>query len=419
MTLRHNESIREVFSVLCQPWTKMSPHESTSRPHPESIRLVAVAGIVLVLCTIAFVFPAAGQGPAHSTNSEADQFVRQGIAARQHGDNRSAIEDFKKALAIQPEMAAAHKELGEVLAAAGDLDAAIQEDTRALELVSDKTPVRTNLGLAYYKKGDLLHAREQYEAVHAIAPRDVNAAVMLGYIYVKLGKEAEAVSLLTPMEAGHESNMDLEYVLAFSLIQTGNDKDGVPRIEKVAKATHRADAYVIAGASLLHRGKMSAARVDLDAAMKLDSSIPGLPSMAGQACYALGDMKSATLDFQTALRQNPRDFDANLDLGAIRLKERDFEDAQALLELAVELQPGSPIGRLELAKLHAAMGNYSKAAAILEELVKTEPNWMQAHWDLATAYFELDRPEDGKRERGIAQKLRAHLQNAADPSQTH
>jgi cytochrome c-type biogenesis protein CcmH/NrfG len=77
-------------------------------------------------------------------------------------------------------------------------------------------------------------------------------------------------------------------------------------MEKVAKETHRAVAYVIAGAPLLHRQQMSDACADLDAAMQMDPAIPGLATMAGQARYAMGDSQTATLAFQTALRQNPR-----------------------------------------------------------------------------------------------------------------
>jgi len=135
--------------------------------------------------------------------------------------------------------------------------------------------------------------------------------------------------------------------------------------------------------------------------------MPGLSTMVGQAQYALGDMKAATLAFQAALRQNPQDFDANVDLGAIRSKEHDYANARPLLELALELNPKSPLARMEMAKLDVATGRYTEAAAALEELVKAEPNWLDAHWELATAYFELDRPEEGKRERMIAQELKA------------
>jgi Flp pilus assembly protein TadD len=364
----------------------------------------------LSLLPVLSFLAAAAQAPKQPALPDANELVRAGIAAQQHGDNRSAIEDFQKALVIRPDMVEAHTGLGAALAAAGQLDAAIAEDTRALALASDKTAVRMNLGMAYYKKGDVPHAREQFETVHAAMPLDVSAAVLLGYVYIEMGKEAEAVDLLTPLEPDHKSNMDLEYVLAFSLIQTGKDEEGVSRMEKVAQTTHRADAYVIAGAALLHRQEMSRARIDLDAALSLNPSIPGLASMAGQACYAMGDMQAATLDFQAALRQNPRDFNANLDLGAIRLQEKNFADARPLMELALELQPRTPIARLEMAKLDEAMGKFPEAAVVLEALVRDEPNWIDAHWDLANTYFELNRHEDGKRERQIAQDLRIRQQ---------
>jgi tetratricopeptide (TPR) repeat protein len=161
---------------------------------------------------------------------------------------------------------------------------------------------------------------------------------------------------------------------------------------------------------------MLAARIDLDAAMQLDPSIPGLATMAGQARYAMLDMKESALAFQAALRQNPRDFNANLDLGAIRLKERDLENARPLLELALELQPASPLARLEMAKLNETTGRYAEAAATLEDLVKAEPNWVDAHWELAAAYIELHRAEEGKRERMIAQQLRFAQQKAEPES---
>jgi tetratricopeptide (TPR) repeat protein len=363
--------------------------------------------VALALCLHA----AHGQAPPQAASSDVDGLMRTAIAAQQHGDNQSAIENFRKVLAIRPDIVEARAGLGAALAASGQLDAAIAEDTAALDAAPDKTAVRLNLGTAYYKKGDLAHAREQFEAVHAAKPLDVSAAVMLGYVYNKMGRYAEAVDLLTPFEPDHDSNMELEYALAFSLIQTGNVQEGISRMEKVAKATNRADAYVIAGAALLKGHEMTGARIDLEAAMHLDQSIPGVASMAGQACYALEDMKSATLYFQTALRQNPRDFDANLDLGAIRLDEQNFDDARPLLELAVELQPRSPIARLEMAKLDVILEKNAEAAAVLEDLVKAAPNWMDAHWTLATAYYGLNRPEDGKRERMIAQGLKLRQQD--------
>jgi tetratricopeptide (TPR) repeat protein len=273
-----------------------------------------------------------------------------------------------------------------------------------------------NLATAYFKKGDLANARAEGEAVHAAAPADLAAAVLLGSVYIKMDREAEAVDLLFPMEKSHESNLDLEYVLGFSLIQTGRDKEGVPRMEKVAQARHSASAYVIAGATHLHKGEMETALIDLDAAMSLDPKIPGLATMAGQARYAMHDMAAAAAAFQLALRANPTDPTANLDLGAIRLKEGDYKNARPLLELALQLQPKDPLGRIEMAKLDVVTERYAEAETMLEDLVKDEPNWADAHWELALVYTELKRPSDGRRERMIAQELRA---KALDDSKDH
>ena len=149
-------------------------------------------------------------------------------------------------------------------------------------------------------------------------------------------------------------------------------------MEKVAAATHSANAYVIAGSSHLQRGKMRDALTDLNAAFRLDPAIPGLSTMVGQAEYALGDMSAAALSFRVALRANSEDFTANLDLGAIRLKERDFNTARPLFDLALRLQPKSPLARLEMAKLNLATGKTAESVIALEDLAKKlNPNGLR------------------------------------------
>jgi tetratricopeptide (TPR) repeat protein len=357
-----------------------------------------------------------GQAPEPSP-ANADEFLRRGIEAQQQGDVKSAIDDYRKALAIHPDLAEARANLGAALAADGQFDAAIEEDTRALANAPDKTAVRMNLALAYYKKGDLQHARPEFEAVHAARPNDISAAMLLGYIEMKLGKGTAAVDLLAPLERGHESNMDFEYVLALALIESGNEDEGLPRMEKVARATRSAEAYVIAGSTRLHRREFREARVDLDAAVELNPSIPGLYTLTGQARDALGDTDAALHAFQAALRADPRDFTANLYLGTIHLKQRELDSARPLLELASQLQPQAPQARLQMAKLNAMTGKYAEAASALEDLEKADPNWLDPHVELAALYYKLHRPGDGQRERSIVDQIEARQQKAGPPKQ--
>lgn len=352
-----------------------------------------------------------------ATMSEADDYLRKGIAAQQHNDLTAAIDDYRKALAIDPKLAEARANLGAALSAAGQFDDAIAEDTKALAAAPDKTGVRMNLGLAYYKKGDMENAHTAFEAVHAARPQDLSAAVLLGYTDIKLGKSNEAAAMLTPLENGRESNMDLEYVLAFALIDSGEETAGLPRMEKVARATQSADAYFIAGSARLRRREFHEARADLDASLDLHGNFPGLYTMAGQARDALGDTQAAQPAFVEALKQDPRDFTANLYLGTMRLKERDLDTARPMLELALQLQPDSPMARLQIAKLDGMTGKFSDAAGILEQLEKADPGWIDPHIELAAIYYKLHRPDDGQRERDIVQQIEARQQTAGPPRQ--
>lgn len=349
--------------------------------------------------------------------NEADDYLRKGIAAQQRNDLNAAIEDYRKALAIDPKLAEARANLGAALSAAGQFDAAIEEDTKALASAPDKTAVRMNLGLAYYKKGDMENAHTAFESVHAARPQDVAAAVLLGYTDIKLQKSSDAATMLTPLENGRENNMDLEYVLAFALIDSGEETAGLPRMEKVAKATHSADAYFIAGSARLHRREFHEARADLDTAIDLHGNFPELYTMAGQARDALGDTEAAQPAFEEALKQNPRDFVANLYLGTMRLKQRDLDTARPMLELALQLQPQSPQARLQMAKLNGMTGKYAEAATTLEDLEKADPNWIDPHIELAAIYYKLHRPDDGQRERDIVQQIEARQQKAGPQKQ--
>jgi tetratricopeptide (TPR) repeat protein len=262
-----------------------------------------------------------------------------------------------------------------------------------------------DLGMDYYKKGDLPHARSEFEAAHTARPNDMQAAILLAYTYNKMDRPQEAVDLLSPLEAGQEANSELEYGLGYALIQTGRWKEGVPRLEKVAAATHSAEAWLLAGATRLNSEPPSDARADLDTALKLNPSIPGLYTMDAQAHYAMGEADKAILAYEAGLKANPMDFMASLDLGNILLDKGDLERAKPLLELAFQLEPGFPRARLEMAKVKEMSGGYAEAATILEGLVKAEPDWLSPHWELSLVYFKLNRQDEGKREREIVKRL--------------
>ena len=281
----------------------------------------------------------------------------------------------------------------------------------------DDATAQMNRAIADYRSGDLNHARQELSMLHASHPKDVRAAVLLGYTYIQLGRDAEAYDAVASVEKGNESNLDLEYVLAYAMIRTGRADEGVPRMEKVARTKGTADAWMIAGTMRFDRKQYHEAQADVEEAIKINPKYPGAQTLFGKCRFAFSDNEGAVPAFEAALRANANDVDANLYLGVLRAKEGNYEAASQLLELALKLQPGLPIAQLELAKVYRSQGNSSGAIQLLEALTKSDPDWPEPHVILSSLYYIVNRPEDGKREREIVARLWAQPPAAGLPKQ--
>ena len=340
-----------------------------------------------------------------------DRLLKQAIEAQQHGDFSAAIRDYRKILELRPNEVEAKVNLGAALAHVGQFDEAITLYRSALMSLKEKNPVLLNLALAYYKKGDFENAREQFEILHDAQPNALQVVILLGDCDVRLGKTDAAVNLLEPLESKYSQNMDFEYVLGSALINAkGRRREGVARMEKVAKANSGADSYMIAGATLLQLNEYEQARQDLEQALRLKPTLPGLYTLVGTARDKTGDVDDAETAFREALKTNPDDFEANLYLGAILYKRRDIAEAKGYLDRALRLKPADSMARYEAAMLKSTSGDYETATRELELLVKDDPEWLEPHVELATLYYRLHRPEDGAKERQIVDSLTAKQQ---------
>src|ERR1700722_4650415 len=368
--------------------------------------------------TLIFLTLFAAAAPAQEPNP--DQLLSRAIDAQQHGDYQSAIRDYRKLLELRPNTIEAKVHLGASLAHVGDFDGAIAMYRSALPQLSEKSNseknnfqrngVLLNLALAYYKKGDFENAAEQFETLHKATPADVRVAILLGDSDVHLDKPATAVELLEPLEPANAQNLDLEYVYGTALIKVGKRRDGVTRIEKVAKAGNSADVYFLAGSTFLDLNEFESARRDLDEALRLDPKLPGIYTLAGTARDKTGDIKAGEVAFREALKLNPDDFEANLYLGAILYRERHMDEAKPYLDRALRLKPNNSMARYESAMFESTSGQYETAAQDLEKLVKDDPTWLEPHEELANLYYRLHRPADGAKEREIIDKLTADQQ---------
>ncbi len=362
----------------------------------------------LLFCAL---FPALFAGMIGAQEENPDQLLKQAIDEQQRGDFSAAIRDYRKVLELRPNEIQARVNLGVALAHSGQFDEAIAVDRSALTASKDKDPILLNLALAYYKKGDFENARQQFEILHDAQPSRLQVVILLGDSDLHTGKSEAALSLLEPLESKYSQSMDFEYELGLALIQTkGRRRDGVARMEKVAKAGSDASAYVLAGSTLMDLNEYEQARQDLEEALHLNPRIQKIYTLVGTARDKTGDAKDAESAFREALKANPDDFEANLYLGAILYKRRELEEAKGYLDRALRLKPADSMARYEAAMLKSKSGDDETAAKELEQLVKDDPDWLEPHIELASLYYRIHRPEDGAKERQIVDSLTAKQQ---------
>jgi tetratricopeptide (TPR) repeat protein len=355
---------------------------------------------------VAFLIAA---GVACAQSSDPKQLFQDAVAAQQRGDVALAVRKYQELLRSYPDALEVRANLGAALAKLNRYDEAI-EQYRAVLAKKENAGLRLNLALAYYKKGAWRDAVQQFETLRAAQPDDARAATLLAECYTNLGQDEKVIATLKPLDAAHPGDLSVEWLLGSALIRAGHPREGLDLVVRVAREGNRPEAYLLAGKTALQLSEFEPARDYAAAAAKLNPKLPGVDTLRGTVLTYLGDNEAAAAALRTAVDADPKDFDAQVGLGAVLHTNRDLDGAREHLQRALQLKPDSNLARYEWARLERTQGQVEAAAKDFEKVVRADPKWAQPHVELAALYFRMDRQEDGERERAIYDRLTAEQQ---------
>ena len=130
--------------------------------------------------------------PLAAKQPDADVLNAYGIALSQSGRNQEAMQQFQRALTIDPNNAPAHQNLGIAALRMNDLRAAEEQLMRALEL-NPRLPLALNtLGVVYVRKGDPVRAYDAWKRAFELDRRQYDALFNMALISAQRGDQAEA-----------------------------------------------------------------------------------------------------------------------------------------------------------------------------------------------------------------------------------
>lgn len=326
------------------------------------------------------------------------------------GDLEGAAAEYKQFLQSHPEATAIHSNLGAALAGLGRFEQAIGEYKIALTQSPGLTAARLNLALCYYKMGRFQDAAMELEKVHRETSGNRQAVLLLADCYMRLGREPDVIRVLEPEETKSPDDLAIAYLLGTAYIRQKRVAEGQVLVDRILRNGNSAEAHLMLGSAKMGVNDFSGARDEFAKAVAMNPNLPEVHVLYAKALMLSGDSDMSEKEFAAELRHDPYNFEANLQLGAMAKQEQKNAEARTYFERAGETRPGDPGVAYQLALLSLEDGSLDKAREMLEALTRESPQFIEAHVSLAQVYYRLKRPEDGKRERDIVQKLTAEIQ---------
>jgi len=336
----------------------------------------------------------------------------------------------------------------------GDANGAIRELDKAADSLRSPTP-HYGLGLIYYDRHDLLHARSELEkaternsesfrarallgrvlrdlgktkeALTALAEAERDAPALttvhaaLGRLYLDLGRWREARAQLRTVIDGGKATADDKLGYAEATLQLGFVADGEKAIKdaldagalqpKVARLRLIAQSWkgpkeALAAARLIDKQRVGAGARDVQLAI-----------LDGDAWRRAGDLRRAADAYRSALFGDP--LHANLGLGRVQLAANQLADAEVSYRAAVGAWEKGKSGLDDLTDARVGLGRTllqkkaaADATAPLLAAVGEDPESPDARFWLGRAYADQGQPDKARPQLEKATELDDHFTDA-------
>lgn len=355
---------------------------------------------------------------ASSQTTETGVERSQALALEQQGRVPEAEAAWQHLAKLRPSGAAeANAHLGLLKAREEKYKEAIAYYDKALALNPKFPGVRMNLGLAYFKSGDLGSAIATFEpllgSVQKGSQEEARLSALLGLAHYGIGEFPSAVPYLKAAAAADAQNSQLRLYLAQSCLAAKNYECVFDTYREILILDpDSAEADMLAGEGYDELKDESKALEQFQAAVRANPKLPDAHFGCGYLLWRAKKFDEAEAEFKAELANNPDHPLALTYLADSQIHLNRPENAQAYLERAVQLQPGLDLAHVDLGTIYQQLGRSADAERELKAAEKLSPSDSKVHWQLGRFYQSIGRREDANAEFDKTRRL----QESADQS---
>jgi tetratricopeptide (TPR) repeat protein len=306
---------------------------------------------------------------------------------------------------------------GHVYLAKGQAGKAEAEYRRAIKADDAYAPARFALARRALGAGNEEQAIVHLHGVIAGMPGHAAAGSALAGLYARQARYDQAIQVLEPVAAANPRLPELRLQLAELYLQKGRFDDALRAVEPlVSKESALVPARLIAGLAHLGKSEPGAAIEELEHAVHANPKLAATHYYLARAFVARGEVEAAKRSYARALELEPGMPQVRIELAALSGQAQDpklLTDHVAELRQILDKRPGDLTTRYALARAYLAKGQPRDAERELTRILDTAPGYAPANMALALIRFGERRNEEA------VDHLRAVVRTSPSDLQAH
>src|SRR2546430_6848996 len=329
------------------------------------------------------------------------------IAAKK-SDLSTAEAALQRAVAADPNFAAAHSALAGLYLARKDNEKAGLELEKAAKLAKARSPetvrfaqFKVQNGAAEEAKAFLANVTKQapdflpaWPILGRIAnnekkyddalklvenalsrdPANVDARLVQAESWIAKGETKKAVNSIEDLDRTYPGSPVVKYALARVYVRTNNLDQAIAAVDQVVNLSPRfLDAILLRAELHLKKGDAQSVVDSLAAVVKQSPGLLQAELMLAEAYRALGRLDDAIAIVRDQIKRSPQNAASYFVLGFILQQQNKVTEAREALEKAAQLAPDNPSSLQQLVDLDVASKNYAAGHRRVDEVLQKQP----------------------------------------------
>ena len=332
-----------------------------------------------------------------------------GAAYFQSKREGEALKEFQQAARLNPQNASTQRSLGELWLNAGKPDHAVEAFQAALRLKPDDLNLEVDCATAMIAANQLNDAQAIVSQLPN-AESSAQAHLLWGEIAEKKGEYQNAVMHLSRAAELDPSEPNL-WMLAVEFLRHWTFDAAATEFRAAAQRFPESTRMKLGLGAAYFGGARYAEAIPVFAGLlQSDPDNALYAEMLGMACTTVAE--SAKKDCSTLVsyaESHPRDARTSTFAASMLLTDAATSDqtivARKLLTTALTADPKLAEAHYQMGLLKQNEGDWTGSAQDLEEAIRLKPDFSQAHYRLALAYWRTGRKQDGQAEMELQKKF--------------